>query len=264
MCTLSLLHVVFPLPGALCPLISIWLDSSHCSVLNPNNTSFKKPSLIILSCISILLSHSLPCISVSPSPSVLTVIIFILVWIAYMLVNYLPPLQNVSSCRVEPLSVFFMAVFPVPRIVIGTELGLHNCMFSEWMNEWLKGFHYLGSVLKSRDITLLTKVHMVKAMIFPLVMYGCESWTIKNTECWRTDAFKLCWRRLLKVSWTARRSNQSILKELNPEYSLEGLMLKWKLQYFGNLMGRLIGKDPDSGKDWGQEEKGVTEDEMVG
>ena len=89
------------------------------------------------------------------------------------------------------------------------------------------------------DISLLTKVHLVKAMVFPVVMYGCESWTIKKAEHQRTDAFELwCWRRLLRVSWTARRSNQSILKEISPEYSLEGLMLKLKLQYFGHLMGR--------------------------
>ena len=97
----------------------------------------------------------------------------------------------------------------------------------------------LDSILKSRDITLLTKVHLVKAMVFPVVMYGCESWTIKKAECRRIDAFELwCWRRLLRVLWTARRSTQSILKEINPEYSLEGLMLKLKLQYFGHLMGR--------------------------
>ena len=90
-------------------------------------------------------------------------------------------------------------------------------------------------MLKSRDVTLLTKVHIVKAMVFPVVMYGCESWTVKKAEHQRTDTFKLwCWRRLLKVPWTARRSNQSILREINPEYSLEGLMLK--LQYFGHLM----------------------------
>ena len=95
------------------------------------------------------------------------------------------------------------------------------------------------SILKSRDITLPIKVHLVKAMVFPVVMYGCESWTIKKAECQRTDAFELwCWRRLLRVNWTARRSNQSILKEISPEYSLEGLMLKLKLQYFGHLMGR--------------------------
>ena len=95
----------------------------------------------------------------------------------------------------------------------------------------------LDSVLKSRDITLSTKVHLVKAMVFPLVMYGYESWTIKKAESRRTDAFELwCWRRLLRVPWTARRSNQSILKEISPEYSLEGLMLKLKLQYFGHLM----------------------------
>ena len=97
----------------------------------------------------------------------------------------------------------------------------------------------LDSVLKSRDITLSTKVHVVKAVVFPLVMYGCESWTIKKAECWRIDAFELwCWRRLLRVPWTTRRSNQSILKEISPEYSLEGLMLKLKLQYCGHLMGR--------------------------
>ena len=95
------------------------------------------------------------------------------------------------------------------------------------------------SILESRDITLLTKVCTVKAMVFPVVMYGCESWTTEKAECWRIDAFELrCWRRLLRVSWTARRPNQSILKEINLEYSLEGLMLKLKFQYFGHLMWR--------------------------
>ena len=95
----------------------------------------------------------------------------------------------------------------------------------------------LDSILKSRDITLPTKVHLIKAMVFPVVMYGCESWTVKKVEHGRIDAFELwCWRRLLRVPWTARRSNQSILKEINREYSLEGLMLKLKLQYFGHLM----------------------------
>ena len=95
----------------------------------------------------------------------------------------------------------------------------------------------LDGILKSKDITLPTKVRLVKAMVFPVVMYGCESWTIKKAECQRTDAFELwCWRRLLKVSWTARRSNQSNIKEISPEYSLEGLVLKLKLQYFGHLM----------------------------
>ena len=97
----------------------------------------------------------------------------------------------------------------------------------------------LDNILKSRDITLPTKVCLVKAMAFSVVMYGCESWTIKKAERWTIDAFELwCWRRLLRVSWTARRSNQSTLKEISPEYSLEGLMLKWKLQYFGHLMRR--------------------------
>ena len=97
----------------------------------------------------------------------------------------------------------------------------------------------LDSILKSRDITLPTKVHIVKAMVFPVVTYGCESWTIKKAEHRRIDAFELwCWRRLLRVLWTTRRSNQSILKEISPEYSLEGLMLKLKLQYFGHVMRR--------------------------
>ena len=97
----------------------------------------------------------------------------------------------------------------------------------------------LDSVLKSRDITLPTKVRLVKAMVFPVVMYGCESWTIKKAECQRIDTFELwCWKRLLKVPCTGRRCNQSILKEISPEYSLEGLMLKLKLQYFGHLMRR--------------------------
>ena len=97
----------------------------------------------------------------------------------------------------------------------------------------------LDSLFKSRDITLPTKVHLVKAMVFPVVLYGCESWTVKKAEHGRTDAFELwCWRRLLRVPWTARRSNQSILKEISPEYSLKGLMLKLKLQYFGHLMRR--------------------------
>ena len=97
----------------------------------------------------------------------------------------------------------------------------------------------LDSILQSRDITLPTKVHLVKAMVFPVVMDGCASWTIKKAECQGMDAFELwCWRRLLRVPWTARRSNQSILKEINPEYPLEGLMLKLKLQYFGHRMQR--------------------------
>ena len=97
----------------------------------------------------------------------------------------------------------------------------------------------IDSILKSRDITLPTKAHLVKAMVFPVVMYGCESWTIKKAEHQRIDAFELwCWRKLLRVTWTARRSNQSILKEISPEYSLEGLMLKLKFQYFGQLMRR--------------------------
>ena len=124
----------------------------------------------------------------------------------------------------------------------------------------------LDSILESRDITLPTKVHLVQGMVFPVVMYGCESWTIKKSEHRRIDAFELwCWRRLLRVPWTARRSNQSNLKEISPGCSLEWLMVKLKLQYFGHLMRRtdssektlMLGKTT-----W--EEKGMTEDEMVG
>ena len=110
----------------------------------------------------------------------------------------------------------------------------------------------LESILKSRDITLPTTVHLVKTMVFPVVTYGCESWTIKRAECRRIEAFQLwCWRRLLRVPWTARRSNQSVLKEIRPGCSLEGLMLKLKLQYFGHLMRRSdsLEKIPDAGKD---------------
>ena len=115
-----------------------------------------------------------------------------------------------------------------------------------------KAMTNLDSILKSRDITLPSKVHLVKAMIFPVVMYACESWTVKKAECQRIDAFQLWfWRRLLRVPWTERRANQSILKESSPEYSLEGLMLKLKLQYFGHLMQRTnsLEKNPDDEKD---------------
>ena len=110
----------------------------------------------------------------------------------------------------------------------------------------------LDSILKITVITLPTKVCLVKAMVFPVVMYGCESWTVKKAECRRVDAFELwCWRKLLSVPWTARRFNQSILKEISPRCSLEGLMLKLKLQYFGHLMRRVdsLEKDPDAGRD---------------
>ena len=124
----------------------------------------------------------------------------------------------------------------------------------------------LDSVLTSRDITLLTKVHIVKALVFPVVMYDCDSWTIKKAEHQRIDASELwCWRRLLKVPWTGRRLNQSILREINPEYSLEGVMLKLKLQYFGHLMQSVDSLEKTYfGRDWGQEEKEITEDEMAG
>ena len=124
-------------------------------------------------------------------------------------------------------------------------LGLQNHCW-QWLKPWnekmllgRKAMTKLDSILKSRDVTLPIKVCRVKAMVFPVVMYGCENWNMKKAECQRTDGFKLwCWRRLLRVPWTAKRSNQSIIKEINPEYSLEGLMLKLKFQYFGHLMQR--------------------------
>ena len=124
----------------------------------------------------------------------------------------------------------------------------------------------LDSILKSRDITLPTKVRLVKAMVFPVVLYGCESWTIKKAEHWRIDALELwCWRRLLRVPWTARRSHQSILKEIRPDYSLEGRMLRLKLNTLATWCEELmLWKHPDAGKHGRREEKGVTEDEMAG
>ena len=121
----------------------------------------------------------------------------------------------------------------------------------------------LDSILKSRDITLPAKVYLVKTMVFPVVMYGCESWTVKKAEHWRIDAFDLwCWRRLLRVPWTARRSNQSILNDISPGCSFEGLMLKLKFQYFGHLLRRVYSLEKTL-MDPGQEEKGTTEDEMA-
>ena len=130
---------------------------------------------------------------------------------------------------------------------------------------WRKVMSNLDSIFKSRDITLPTKVRLVKAMVFPVVMYGCESWTVKKAECWRIDAFELwCWRRLLRVPWTARRSNQSILNEINPEYSYgrTDAEAQTPILWLPDTKNWLIGKDPDAGEDW-RWEKETTEDEMV-
>ena len=129
---------------------------------------------------------------------------------------------------------FFWGGVPKSLQMVTAAMKLKKCLLLG-----RKAMTNLDSILKSRDITLPTKVHLLKAMVFPIVMYGCESWTIKKVECQRIDVFELwCWRRLLRVPWTLRRFNQSILKEISPEYSLEGLMLKLKLQYFGHLMRR--------------------------
>ena len=172
----------------------------------------------------------------------------------------------ITSWQIDGKTVETMADF----IFWGSEItadGDCNYEIKRFLLLGRKVMTNLDSILKCRDITLPTKVHLVKAMVFPVVMYGCESWAIKKAECRRIDTFKLrCWRRLLRVPWTARRSNQSILKEINPGCPLEGLMLKLKLQYFGHLMRRAdsLEKTLMLEKVEGWEEKGMTEDEMVG
>ena len=147
-------------------------------------------------------------------------------------------------------------------IFLGSKITMNGDFSHEikrWLFLWRKAMTSIDCVLKSRDIPLLTKVHVVKAMVFPAGMHRCESWTIKKLKNQRIDAFELwCWKRLLRVLWTARRSNQSILKEINPEYSLEGLMLKLKLQYFGHLMWKTdsLGKSLILGKIEGGSRRG--------
>ena len=145
---------------------------------------------------------------------------------------------SITSCEIDGETVETVADF----IFLGSKITEDGDCSHEIKRRLLLGrkvMTNLDSILKSRDITLPTKVRLVKAMVFPVVMYGCESWTIKKAECRRIDAFELwCWRRLLRVPWTARRSNQSILKDISPEYSLEGLKVKLKLQYFDHLMLR--------------------------
>ena len=143
-----------------------------------------------------------------------------------------------QSRGLQPTRLLHPWSFPGKSIGVGCQFLLHR-IFPTWGSTELPG-KLVGSILKSRDITLPTKVSLVKAMVFPAVMYGCESCTVKKAERRRLDAFELwCWRRLLRVPWTARRSNQSILKEISPGCSLEGMMLKSKLQYFGHLMRRV-------------------------
>ena len=134
------------------------------------------------------------------------------------------------------------------------------------LTPWKESYDQPRQHIKKQRHYFANKVCVVKAMVFPVVMYGCESWTVKKAECRRIDAFDLwCWRSLLRVPWTARRSNQSILKGISPGISLEGMMTKLKLQYFGHLMRRVDSLEKtDAGRDWGQEEKGTTEDEMAG
>ena len=164
---------------------------------------------------------------------------------------------QIGGATVETVADF---IFPGSKITV-------DVIAAMMLTPWKESYDQPRQHIKKWDITLSTEVRLVKSMVFPVVMCGCETWTVKKAECRIIDAFELwCWRRLLRVPWTARRSNQSILKDINPGCSFEGLMLKLKLQYFGHLMRRadsLTGKDLDSGKDWGREEKGTTEDEMV-
>ena len=152
----------------------------------------------------------------------------------------------------------------------GTKITAHSDCSHEIKGLLLlgrKAMTNLDSIIKRRDITLLTKVVIVKAIVFPVVMYWCESWTIKKAKFWRIDAFESWYWRLLRVPWTARRTNQLLLKEITPEYSLEGLMLKLKqtpILWKPDVKNWLTGKDPDAGKDWRQEAKGTAEEEMVG
>ena len=154
---------------------------------------------------------------------------------------------EIEGETVETVSDFILGA-PKPLQMVIAAMKLKDAYSLEG-----RSMNNLDSILKSRDITFPTKVCLVKAMVFPVVMYGCESWTVKKPEHRRIYAFGLwCWRRLLSVPWTARRSNQSIPKEISPGCSLEGLMLKLKLQYSGHLLQRVdSGKDPDAGRDWG-------------
>jgi len=158
-------------------------------------------------------------------------IIFCFFWLLIWLV-WISHTSGITEC------LSFLVWFVSLNIM--TKRFIYIVALSELLTFGRKVMTNLDSILKSRDITLPTEVHLVKAMVFPVVMYGCESWTVKKAQCRRIDAFELwCWRRLLRVPWTARRSNQSVLKEISPGISLEGMMLKLKLQYFGHLMRRV-------------------------
>ena len=164
---------------------------------------------------------------------------FISRMIIYMFQCHSPKLSHPCLLPQSPKDCLYTSVYscgPPSKITADGDCSHEN---KRCLLRGRKVMTNLDSILKSRDITLPTKVRLVKAMVFPVVMYGCESWTLKKTECWRIDAFELwCWRRLLRVPWTARRSNQSILKEISPGCSLEALMLKLKLQFFGHLIRR--------------------------
>ena len=214
----------------------------------------------------LLLFSIFPCIRVLSNESG-----FRIMWWNYWSFSFSISLANEYSCgpitswqidgeTMETVADNFFRLQNHCRCWLSHEIKRHSLLGRKVMTN-------LDSILKSRDIILPAKIRLVKAVVFPVVVYGCESWTIKKGKCWRIDPFDLwCWRRLLRVPWTARRSNQSIFRMNTQDCSLEGLMLKLKLQYFGHLMWRSDSfeeKDPDAGKDWGQEKKGTTEDEMI-
>ena len=173
-----------------------------------------------------------------------------------------------TSCPITPWEIDMQTVETMSDfILLGSKITADGDYSHEIKRRLLLGrkvITNLDSILKSRDITLSTKVCLVKAVVFPVVKYGSESWTVKKAECWKIDAFELwCWRRLLRVPWTARRSNLSILKEISPGYLLEA-EAETPILWPPHVKSWLTGKDPDAGRDWGQEEKGTTEDEMAG
>ena len=175
---------------------------------------------------------------------------------------YRATLNHIKTSITRTFYFFFLLLHFIlggSKITLNSDFNHDIKMLAPWKKSYDK------QCIQKQRHHFADKALYSQSYSFPVVMYRCESWTIKKAEDWRTDSFELWyWRRLLRVPWTVRRSNQSILKEINPEYSLEGLMLKLKFQYIGHLMlSWLIGKDSDAGKDWRQEEKGVTEDEMV-
>ena len=252
-----------------CSLLSSWFPES----LNQKVLSFRNlRTLLVLKQSILLWGEFSNCLSLPFSCPVSSCMSFCIsgIWM---------PSQGPLGLKLNIQKAKIMASGPITSwqidgetvtdfIFLGSSITADGDCSHEIKRHWLlgrKAVINLDSIVKSRDITLLTKVCLVITMVFPVVMYGCESWTIKKAECWRIDAFELwCWRRLLRVPWT-RRSNQSILKEISPEYSLEGLIWSWSSNPLATWCQEpTLRKDPDAGKDWRQEVKGMTEDKMIG